>query len=138
MRHTSPWIAAVAAIVTLPSAAPAADRTKAEVACQPTGESLRYECTIKLSNARTGTPLSKVNLSVGADMPSMPMMHNVPSVKAEPTGEAGTYRVRLELEMTGDWALQLNLSGAVRDRVIKALRFEEERVVESSPPPRRK
>jgi hypothetical protein len=72
-------------------------------------------------------------LTVGADMPSMPGAHSVRPVKAVPEDEPGRYRARLELEMHGDWALQLNLAGPLRDRVIKVLRFEGDRV--SAPPP---
>jgi hypothetical protein len=37
--------------------------------------------------------------------------------------------------MHGDWALKLDLSGAVRDRVVKLLRFESDRVGEATPAP---
>ena len=111
----------------LAGGAPAADiRAKAEVSCRATAESLQYDCTIKLTNARTNAPLTGVTLMVGADMPSMPMAHNVPPVKAETATEPGTYRARLELEMTGVWALQLNIGGPLRDRVVKVMRFEDE------------
>jgi hypothetical protein len=39
--------------------------------------------------------------------------------------------------MHGDWALQLDLAGTVRDRVIKVLRFEDDRVEEPPSAPRR-
>jgi hypothetical protein len=67
-------------------------------------------------------------LSVGADMPSMPGMHQVPPVKAAEDLVGATYRARLVLEMHGDWALHLNISSPVRDRLIKTLRFEPDRV----------
>jgi hypothetical protein len=124
MTYASSWIAVAVALAAVHSGAHAADRAKVDVACQPGTRALQYECMIKLSNARTDAPLTKVDISVGADMPSMPMTHNVSPVKASLTDEAGTYRVRIELEMHGDWALQLNLSGEVRDRVIKTMRFE--------------
>jgi len=57
--------------------AAAAERVKADVSCQPGPESLQYDCTIKLTDARTGAPLTKADLTVRAEMPSMPMMHNV-------------------------------------------------------------
>jgi hypothetical protein len=69
---------------------------------------------------------------VGADMPSMPMAHNVRPVKAEAGAQPGSYRARLELEMTGVWALRLDLSGPVRDRLISVLRFDDDRVVPAS------
>jgi hypothetical protein len=136
-RALQVWIIALA-IASLNSAAEAAERAKAEVDCRPGSEDLQYECTIRLVGARTGAPLTKSRLTVGADMPSMPMMHNIPPVKATPTQEPGTFHALIELEMHGDWALQLNITGEVRDRLIKTLRFEEGRVVETKPPSRRK
>jgi hypothetical protein len=108
-------------------------RAKAEVTCRPAGASLQYDCVIKLSNARTSEPLTGVTLMVGADMPSMPMAHNVRPVKAEAT-EPGTYRARIDLEMTGVWALQFNLSGPLRDRVVKVMRFEDDKVAPAASP----
>jgi hypothetical protein len=111
-------------VVTSLADSAAADRAKANVSCTPTGQALQYDCVIKLTNARTSEPLSGVTLMVGADMPSMPMMHNVRPVRATAEQPAGTYRARLLLEMHGDWAVQLNLSGPLRDRVVSMLRFE--------------
>jgi hypothetical protein len=72
---------------------------------------------------------------VGADMPSMAGAHAVRPVAASEEAEKGTYRARIALEMHGDWALRLDLSGAVRDRVIKLLRFEGDRVEDAPPAP---
>jgi hypothetical protein len=69
-------------------------------------------------------------------MPSMPAAHNVRPVKATEEQDKGTYRARIALEMYGDWALRLDLSGAVRDRMVKLLRFESDRVGEATPEPR--
>ena len=94
---------------------------------------LEYDCTIKLTNARTNEPLTGVTLTVGADMPSMPMMHNVRPVKAAPGADSGTYQARLVLEMHGDWAVQLNLSGPVRDRVVANIRFDPDLATPTMP-----
>ena len=102
---------------------------------------MQYDCSITLTNARTSEPLSGVTLTVGADMPSMPMMHNVRPVAATPGAQAGTYQARLTLEMHGDWALQLNLSGPLRDRVVTTLRFDPDKVAPAAAaktPPRHK
>jgi hypothetical protein len=106
-------------------AAAAAERPKLEIACLPTGERLVYDCTIRLQDARTRQPINHVDILIAADMPSMPMAHNVPPVRAEPTGGPGTYKARLALEMHGNWALRLRLSGAVTDHVVEHLRFED-------------
>lgn len=106
--------------------APAADvRAKAEVACAPTARALEYDCTITLSDRRSGEPLAGLDVVLGAEMPSMPMAHNVRPAAATPTGAPGAYRARLALEMHGEWALRIDLTGAVRDRVVKTMRFED-------------
>jgi len=111
-------------------------RAKADVSCQP-AERLQYDCIIKLADSRTSAPLSGLTLTVGADMPSMPAVHNVRPVKATEEQDKGIYRARIALEMYGDWALRLELSGTVRDRVVKLLRFESDRVGEATPAPER-
>jgi hypothetical protein len=114
-------------------------RAKADVTCKPTEKQFTYDCTIKLSNSRTGEALTDVTLTVGADMPSMPLAHNVRPARAEAGQEPGTFTARIELEMFGDWALRLDVGGKVRDRVIATMRFEADRAVPaaaSKPPPR--
>jgi hypothetical protein len=108
-------------------------RAKVDVACKPDAEELQYDCVFKLTNSRTNQPLSGVGLAVGAYMPSMPAAHNVRPVRANEGEEKGTYRARIELEMHGDWALRLDLSGTVRDRVVKVLRFQSDGVGEATP-----
>lgn len=105
------------------AAAPAcAQRVQANVECKPAKGLMTYDCIIRLS--RSGTPLEGAQVSVGADMPSMPMAHNVKPVKGSPGQKPGEYRARLELEMSGEWALKLRLSGAVRDQIIVKRTFE--------------
>jgi len=105
----------------------AADRTTADVACRPTGKELIYLCRIELTDQASGQPLAGIDLTVGADMPSMPMAHNVRAVPARPLA-AGTYEAELELEMHGDWALRLRLAGARNDLIVRRLRFEPQAV----------
>jgi hypothetical protein len=105
-------------------------RAKADVTCKQAGGPLEYDCIVKLANARSNEPLSGVSLSIGADMPSMPGVHHLRPAVATEDQEKGTYRAKLVLDMHGDWALQLNLSGPTRDRVVKVLRFEGDSVSE--------
>ena len=109
-------------IVALPALAQ--QRAAADVACKPAGKDLTYDCSIRLKEASTGKPIEGAKLTVGADMPSMPMAHNVRPVAAKPGSEPGMYTTRLQLEMHGEWALQLRLSTPVRDQIVKKLRFE--------------
>ena len=99
-----------------------AQRVQAELDCQPAKALLTYDCTIRLSQG--GKPLEGAEVSVGADMSSMPMAHNVKPVKAVPGDRPGEYRARLELEMTGEWAVKLRLSGPLRDQIIVKRNFE--------------
>jgi hypothetical protein len=99
-------------------------KAKAEVSCSATAKPLEYDCTIKLSDQRSGEALIGVEVTVGADMPSMPMAHNVKPAKAMPGNEPGTYRAHIKLEMHGDWAVKVDLVGPVRDRIVKSMRFE--------------
>jgi hypothetical protein len=64
-------------------------------------------------------------VTVGADMPSMPVAHNVRPVTAEAAATPGEYRARLALEMLGDWAVRLTVSGPVKDQVVEVRNFGE-------------
>jgi hypothetical protein len=103
----------------------AAQRLDAQVDCKPTKQDLVYDCRILLTEARSGTPVSGAELAVGADMPSMPMAHNVKPVKAAPGAAPGEYSARIELEMFGEWALKLDVRKPVRDRIVKKFEARE-------------
>jgi hypothetical protein len=127
-------LAVLAALLWLPIAVQATEtRAKADVDCQALPTRLQYDCTLRLANARTDEPLGGATVRVGADMPSMPMAHNVRPVQATAGPEAGTYRARLTLEMHGDWALRIDVTGPMRDRIVKVIRFEPGRAGPSPP-----
>lgn len=100
-----------------------AQRPEAKLDCRFTGTEYVYDCTIRLT--RGGEPLAGAQVSVGADMPSMPMAHNVKPIKAKPGKAPGEYQARLELEMTGEWAVKLRLAGPVRDQLVLHYEFDE-------------
>ena len=134
MKQVWPGLAAVAVVSVLSAPAHAQARAKADVTCKQAGEPLQYECVVRLIDARSNAPLTGVQLAIGADMPSMPGIHHLrPAQAKEEETAKGTYRARLVLDMHGEWALQLNLSGPVRDRVVKLLRFEGAEVTEPKP-----
>ena len=95
-----------------------AQRLDAEVDCRPTKRDLVYDCRFVLKEVKSGRLVSGALLSIGADMPSMPMAHNVKPVRAAPGAAPGEYTARIELEMFGDWALKLNVRGPVRDVIV--------------------
>jgi hypothetical protein len=111
----------------------------AELDCRFTGKDFVYDCVVHL--ARGGTPLSGAQVAIGADMPSMPMAHNLKPVKAKPGSKPGDYEARLDLEMTGEWAVKLRLSGPVRDQLVLHYEFDEKgarpSVRRSGMPPRK-
>jgi hypothetical protein len=133
MRTIPVLVAACVAVSGLFDQAHAQVRVKADVNCKQADGPLRYDCVVKLTDAKTRAPLSGVTLSIGADMPSMPGVHHLQPAPAVEDGEKGTYRARLVLDMHGDWALQLNLSGPLRDRIVELLRFEGSEVTKPKP-----
>jgi YtkA-like len=100
-----------------------AQKVQATLDCRRTGTDFIYDCRITLQ--RGGEPLSGAQVTVGADMPSMPMAHNIRPVTAKPTSKAGEYQARLDLEMTGEWAVKLRIAGPVRDQLVVHYNFTE-------------
>lgn len=100
-----------------------AQKVRGEMECRFAGTDFVYDCTVKLE--RRGRPLENARISIGADMPSMPMAHSIKPVAAKPGKAPGEYEARLDLDMTGEWAIKLRVSGAVRDQVILHYQFDE-------------
>ena len=100
-----------------------AQEVNGKLDCKYTGTDFVYDCRITLE--RGGQPLSGAQVTVGADMPSMPMAHNIKPVKAKPTSKPGEYQARLDLEMTGEWAVKLRIAGPVRDQLVLHYVFTE-------------
>ncbi len=99
-----------------------AQTPKAELRCKSTGEDFVYDCTIMLR--RGGQPLAGAEVTMSADMPSMPMAHSVKPAKAKPGTKPGEYKARLDLEMLGEWAIKLRLDGPVRDLLVLHYDFD--------------
>ena len=128
------FVALVVVASLSPAPALAADRARATMTCKATPEKLAYDCTLNLTNARTGAPLEQAEVTIGADMPSMPLAHNVRPVAATATGVPGQYQARLTLEMHGDWAVRLKVAGPVKDQIVEVMSF----TATGAGPPRRK
>ncbi len=118
------FLAAALAALATPALA---QRLAADVECKATKQALVYDCRIALRESGSGKPVSGAEISVGADMPSMPMAHNVRPVKAKPAKAPGEYTARIELEMYGEWALKLNVRSPVRDVIVRKIDFRERR-----------
>jgi hypothetical protein len=73
-------------------------------------------------------------VTVGADIPFVPMAHNIRPVIAKAAGSPGEYQARLTLEMYADCAVRLKIGGPLRDQLVEVRSFDEK----GSGPPRRK
>ncbi len=124
-RMLAVLIASAVAVAVGSAPAPARDRARVTIDCKSTSEKFAYDCTFNLSNSRTGAPLERAELSIGADMPAMPMVHHVRPVTAKATTTPGEYQARLTLEMHGDWALRLNVVGPLTDQLVEVRNFNE-------------
>ena len=116
-------VLALSAVLMASGAALAGERVAADVSCAATAETLTYDCTIMLTGRKSGVPVEGAEVVVKPDMPSMPLAHNVRPVKAAAGSMPGHYTATLELEMPGEWALTLDVSGPTRDRIVKKLDF---------------
>jgi len=123
------------AIVLLLAALPAhAQRANGKIDCKATGTDFVYDCTIRLTQA--GKPLTGAKVTLGADMPSMPMAHNVRPSNAVPGPAPGEYRAKLDLEMLGEWAVKVRLDGPVKDLLILHYSFDEKGAHPAVRPPK--
>ena len=115
-----------------------AQEPRAELRCKLTPTDYVYDCTIRLT--RDGKPLPGLGVTVGADMPSMPMAHAVKPVQATRGKSPGEYAALLDLEMLGEWAVKLTLRGPVKEQLILLYEFDEKGawpVTQSGRPPRK-
>ncbi len=112
-------------ILVIPTSSPAADKKSAHVECATTEDKLVYECMITLTGKQSGQVISDAEFTVGANMPSMAMAHNVVPIPAHNHGN-GMYHVRIALEMYGEWALKLEFTKPHRDLVVTKLVFGKE------------
>ena len=101
----------------------AGERVAADISCEAAAERLAYDCKIMLKGKKSGEPVEGAEVVIKADMSSMPLAHNVRPVMAVPGSMPGHYTATLELEMLGEWALTLDVSGPTRDRVVTKLQF---------------
>ena len=123
IRFQFVYAVALGAAAAMPSAALAQERMGATVSCTQIGKTMAYDCVLMLKGSTSGQPIQGAAIVVGADMPSMPMAHNVKPVRAEPTGTPGEYRFRIELDMHGEWALKIRLAKPRQDLIVHKMMF---------------
>lgn len=98
-------------------------RPQVDMACVAYGSGPQLECTLQVS--RGAVPADGLKVVLGATMPSMPMAHSVKPAAAAPTGRPGQYRGVLALEMNGHWNVLADLSGPLRERVVRTFAVDE-------------
>jgi len=114
MKNSIIYVLAIT-LTLLPSISQA-NMAKIQTHCMPHKQALAYTCQVKLLSHNE--PVSNASLSVSADMPSMPMAHNMRPIMVMPVvGLAGQYEFILELEMAGQWRLIYNILSPFVDRV---------------------
>ena len=121
--RTSIAVLVLSAMLMAGVTATAGERVAADISCEAAAERLTYDCMIMLKGKKSGEPVEGAEVVIKADMSSMPLAHNVRPVMAVPGSMPGHYTATLELEMLGEWALTLDVSGPTRDRVVKKLDF---------------
>ena len=99
-------------------------RARAELRCEAHGMGPQIDCLVRLQHP-DGTPLAGAALTVGASMPSMPLAHSVPRVAARASGKPGEYAASLALEMSGIWAVEIDISAPLRERIVRVVRAQE-------------
>jgi hypothetical protein len=106
-----------------PATALGASIPQVTVDCHAHGEGPLLTCdvTVKDANRRA---ISDADITLKAHMPSMPMAHSVKPIKAAAVDQNGLYRATLQLQMPGIWAVEVDVRGPVRERVISRIDTE--------------
>lgn len=107
------WLCCTSALA---QPAPAAEL---ELSLRPAqGSDWTRDVVLRLRDA-AGAPLRQGVVEVTADMPSMPMAHRLPRVRASATGEPGVYVARLPFEMAGEWAVKVDILAPVAHTAVR-------------------
>ncbi len=94
---------------------PVAARMDSEVTCEPTDMPLVYDCTIKLTDRKTGQPIENAKFMMHTSMPSMPMAHHMAPVEGKPGNAPGVYHGTFHFGMAGEWAIDIRTTAPSRD-----------------------
>lgn len=119
-----PLYIAGALLALFESAAAQSRRPQVDLVCEAHGMGPMLDCRVQLKGP-DDTPLKGAEVTLGATMPSMPMAHSVRPVRADATAQPGEYRGQMALEMSGVWAIEIDIRGPVRERVVRVLLAEE-------------
>ncbi len=98
-----------------------AEPIKTETNCKKTEVRLKYDCLVIIKKGDDN--INNAEVMVGADMPSMPMAHNVKPVKVDKSKKDGEYSFVIQLEMLGEWKFIYNFTKPERDKIFEKLDF---------------
>ena len=105
----------------------AGERPMVKVECKPTEDKLVFHCTFEVMGKKSHEPIEGAAFKVNADMPTMPLAHNVRPIRPEPVaGTPGRYEGKIEVEMLGEWTIKMTFDEPVRDIVIEKVTFGDE------------
>ena len=79
---------------------------------------LEYEYTFSVKSHASGDAIADAEFMISTDMPSMPGMHQMPHVNAEPGHHPGSYKAKIDFDMAGEWTLNLKFSKPHLDQVV--------------------
>ena len=85
-------------------------QTRGDMQCKSAGKDLIFDCVLRLASG--DEPLEGA-VTVSAEMPAMPGEHSSKPVKARKGDGPGEYRVRLDLDMPGEWDVKVRAAGKV-------------------------
>jgi hypothetical protein len=105
----------------------AAEAVKIGVHCEPTDTELAFRCVVRLHDKLSKKPVTKGQLTLNAEMPSMPLAHHVSVVRAEETNVPGEYAALVRLEMYGRWAIRVDVEGVVKAHHVHVQEFRPPR-----------
>ena len=82
---------------------------------------MQYNCLVEIKKGKD--LINNAEVMVGADMPSMPMAHNVKPVRVDKSIKEGEYKFVIQLEMLGEWKFIYNFTKPERDKIFEKLDF---------------
>lgn len=99
--------------------------TQTRLMVAATGQPLERRLIVVVTHGPENNPVSGAIVEVDVDMPSMPMMHRVPKVRAVPSADPGEYIATVTVEMAGEWAARVAVDRPKRQTFLH--RFQVDR-----------
>ena len=101
-----------------------AQKIEARLDCKYTGKDFIYDCALQISRAGTAGHGTGRSHRRGHAVDAHGAQREAGEGAADEDARAST-GARLDLEMTGEWAVKLRLAGPVRDQLVLHYEFDE-------------